>query len=393
MSLQSYQESFEKIKLFDSIDAVNDTVKDTMELRQNIDNAREKIELFNEREQTFAQQPSEWGNLDTLDKEFKPFYDLLDVAFNVGSMLQDWTNQPLANQDYESMDSNINAWHLSCFKLNKQLLSEEYNSTAEVAVAVRHKLEAFKEHMPLIKCITSEAITEEDWNEIKTLVKRDDLERDTITVQNFAEFKLHDYLVEIDEITSRAEKKHQLAKKLHIMKAEMKEFKLVLFSYKGKTFVLKGYDDINAKLDDQIVATQAMLGSSNMRGKLKVETRNWEMKLNQMSELIGEINKCQRTWMYLEPIFASDDIGKTMPNEAAMFKDVDTTWKTTMEAIDADPGILDLNDRDNINAQFLEANKKLDQIQNKLDAYLEEKSLVFPRFYFLDSQSLLMLLA
>lgn len=393
MSLQSYQESFEKIKLFDSIDAVNDTVKDTMELRQNIDNAREKIELFNEREQTFAQQPSEWGNLDTLDKEFKPFYDLLDVAFNVGSMLQDWTNQPLANQDYESMDSNITAWHLNCFKLNKQLLNEEYNSTAEVAVAVRHKLEAFKEHMPLIKCITSEAITEEDWNEIKTLVKRDDLERDTITVQNFAEFKLHDYLTEIDEITSRAEKKHQLAKKLHIMKAEMKEFKLMLFSYKGKTFVLKGYDDINAKLDDQIVATQAMLGSSNMRGKLKVETRNWEMKLNQMSELIGEINKCQRTWMYLEPIFASDDIGKTMPNEAAMFKDVDTTWKTTMEAIDADPGILDLNDRDNINAQFLEANKKLDQIQNKLDAYLEEKSLVFPRFYFLDSQSLLMLLA
>jgi dynein heavy chain, axonemal len=97
--------------------------------------------------------------------------------------------------------------------------------------------------------------------------------------------------------------------------------------------------------------------------------------------------------MYLEPIFASDDIGKTMPNEASMFKDVDTTWKTTMEAIDSDPGILDLNERDNIIVQFQDANKKLDLIQNKLDAYLEEKSLVFPRFYFLDSQSLLMLLA
>jgi dynein heavy chain len=52
--------------------------------------------------------------------------------------------------------------------------------------------------------------------------------------------------------------------------------------------------------------------------------------------------------MYLEPIFASDDIGKTMPNEAAMFKDVDSTWKTTMEAIDNDPGIIELNERDNI---------------------------------------------
>jgi dynein heavy chain len=105
-----------------------------------------------------------------------------------------------------------------------------------------------------------------------------------------------------------------------------------------------------------------MLGSSNMRGKLLGETRNWEIKLNQMSELINEICKCQRTWMYLEPIFASDDIGKTMPNEAAMFKDVDTTWKTTMDAIDTEPGINDLNDRDNILPQFVEANKKLDQI-------------------------------
>jgi hypothetical protein len=68
--------------------------------------------------------------------------------------------------------------------------------------------------LPLIKCITSEAISEEDWNEIKTLVGRDDLERDTITVQGFGEFKLADYLIEIDEITSRAEKKYQLSKKL-----------------------------------------------------------------------------------------------------------------------------------------------------------------------------------
>jgi len=163
-------------------------------------------------------------------------------------------------------------------------------------------------------------------------------------------------------VTSRAEKKYQLNKKLQKMKADMKDFKIVLFSYKGKTFVIKNYDDINATLDDQIVATQAMLGSSNMKGKLKVETRNWEIKLNSMSELIAEMQKCQKTWMYLEPIFASDDIGKTMPNEAAMFKDVDTTWKTTMDAIDNDPGLIDLNDRDNITAQFLEANKKLDAI-------------------------------
>lgn len=132
----------------------------------------------------------------------------------------------------------------------KKKLDEDYPATAAVAVQVREKVDAFRTHLPLIKCITSEAISEEDWGEIKLLVKRDDLERDTVTVNLFGDFKLHDYLTEIDEITSRAEKKHQLLKKLQVMKSEMKEFKLTLFSYKGKTFVLKGYDDINAKLDD-----------------------------------------------------------------------------------------------------------------------------------------------
>jgi len=134
-------------------------------------------------------------------------------------------------------------------QLNKKL-NEDYPETAEVSVEVRGRLNTFSENLPLIKCITSDAITDEDWGEIKNLIKRDDLERETITVLGFADFKLHDYLTEIDEVTSRAEKKYQLAKKLQKMKAEMKDFKISLHNYKGKTFVIKNYDDINGILDD-----------------------------------------------------------------------------------------------------------------------------------------------
>jgi len=61
---------------------------------------------------------------------------------------------------------------------------------------------------------------------------------------------LHEFLEEIEEITMNAEKKMQLAKKLKAMKDEMKVFTISLFDYKGKTFVINNYDDINAKLDD-----------------------------------------------------------------------------------------------------------------------------------------------
>jgi dynein heavy chain len=93
----------------------------------------------------------------------------------------------------------------------------------------------------------------------------------------------------------------------------MKNFNLALGEYKKEPLKIVGFDDINAKLDDQIVGTQAMLGSSFMKGRLKVETEAWARRLNFMSELMEEVLKVQRTWMYLEPIFGSGDINQTMP--------------------------------------------------------------------------------
>lgn len=34
------------------------------------------------------------------------------------------------------------------------------------------------------------------------------------------------------------------------MRDEMKAFTMTLFAYKGKTFIIKAYDEANAKLDD-----------------------------------------------------------------------------------------------------------------------------------------------
>ncbi len=85
-----------------------------------------------------------------------------------------------------------------------------------------------------------------------------------------------------------------------------------------------------------------MLGSSYMKGKLKNETKIWETKLLGYSDLMEELLKTQRTWMYLEPIFSSGDIMNTMPLEGKMFNEVDTLWKNTMKKVEDEPCIMDL---------------------------------------------------
>lgn len=78
------------------------------------------------------------------------------------------------------------------------------------------------ENLPLIKCFSSEAITDEDWKEIQDVVKIPNLEREEVTVDKMNRFELNKYIEEIEEITMRAEKKFSLFKKLKLMKEEMK---------------------------------------------------------------------------------------------------------------------------------------------------------------------------
>lgn len=70
------------------------------------------------------------------------------------------------------------------------------------------------EQLPMIKCLTSEAILDEDWKEIQEVTKVSNLDRDELTVEKIKSLDLNRYLEEIEEITMKAEKKWNLNKKL-----------------------------------------------------------------------------------------------------------------------------------------------------------------------------------
>ena len=90
---------------------------------------------------------------------------------------------------------------------------------------------------------------------------------------------------------------------------------------------------------------------------------------------------CQRNWLYLESIFSAPDIQRQLPAEAKMFMQVDKSWKDIMRKVYRLPNAFRASTQPGLLETFQQNNALLDQIQKCLEAYLESKCVVFPRYF------------
>ena len=93
-------------------------------------------------------------------------------------MLSEFSSSPLlqATFGFEEVDGYVVGWQKTLFKLSKHLDNEDHPDAADAATAFKKKVDEFSLNLPLMKCVMSEALHDEDWNEIKKAVG--DLELD-----------------------------------------------------------------------------------------------------------------------------------------------------------------------------------------------------------------------
>jgi dynein heavy chain len=367
-------------------ETVNKLMDEILEAKVQGDN-------FNMREKVFGFAQTDYVVLDTFLEDLTPFYKLWNMVSDFHNSKNDWLHGEFKDLDGKKIEEDMTDWWKSSYKLAKTL-DTDFGEVAACAFKLREETTEFRNHLPVIQSLASKALKHRHWEALSELLGKNIDPQDDLTLNQLLELDAATHIEEILEVTIAAEKEYNLEKTLDNMQKEWESLDFEVKPYKESgTFVVGGIDDIVTLLDDHIVKTQTMRGSPYIR-PIEKECKNWEYKLKYAQGLLDAWIACQRTWMYLEPIFGSEDIMRQLPTEARRFNGVDNLWRKTLAETHQDPNFMNQSDPEKrLEEKFVKANEKLEEITKGLNDYLEMKRLYFPRFFFLSNDELLEILS
>ena len=385
----------DRIERFKNVEDTTDLVRITSEA-QDIDSALREAAAqahdFHERQEALGFVKTDYSVLDELVAGCESFMRLWSCVADFEASRTSWLTGPFSDLQADKVDAAITEWWSLSGKLTRQF-EESHPNVSAVAASLRVKTAEFKTLMPFVKCLASPALKWWHWDEISDAVGKP-IENDAdLTLQRLLDEGVRDFMADIEDISVKAEKEHALVLQLDAMQQEWEDIAVEVKAHKNTgTYIIGGIDDIEQVLDDHLVKTQTMMGSPYVH-HVKDKAAAWERTLSYISEVLEEWLRLQRTWMYLEPIFASDDINRQMPAEGRRFANIDRMYRGALaETVDS-PGLLQVSRRRELAGAFAEANAALDKIQKNLNDYLETKRQAFPRFYFLSNDGLLEILS
>lgn len=389
--LDSYIKQLDEFRTFSDMEEVPKYLKTCQKLMAKLEAVGEKISTFNKEEELMGWPATSISALqDTIDK-LTPYQSLYNIICGFHDSYEEWMHGSLLKLNAEQAEETVTTMWRTLYTLN--MAFENNPAIGALVTHIQQEIEQLKVHLPLMRALCNPGMRERHWIAISEVTGVQIIPDEETSIGSLIEQNFEHYLERIDMVSATASKEFSFEKALQKMLNDWKDVIFNIAAYRDTgTYILSAIDDIQTLLDDHIVKTQTMRGSPFIK-PFEDQTKTWESRLLTMQEGLDEWLKVQSTWLYLEPIFSSEDIMRQMPQEGKRFQNVNKLWKEVMQRVSEDPHVVIVFEMESLVDRLKSANSDLELVQKGLNQYLEVKRLFFPRFFFLSNDEMLEILS
>nr|KAF6399683.1 dynein axonemal heavy chain 14 [Molossus molossus] len=305
------------------------------------------------------------------------------------ALFQRWRSSALRDIDVESVQRNV----AKCMSVISAL--EKGLPRNNMVMYLKQSVTSFKQELPIITALGNPCLKPRHWAALQEIIGKSVSLDKNCTVENLLMFKMYQYESEINEISISATHETALEKMLFkiIDLWNTTPLHLVLHhTENGSVLIISSLDDLLSQLEESQVILATVKGSSFIK-PIKGLVDEWDQKLTLFSYTLKEWVNCQRSWLYLEPVFNSLEIKRQLSAEAELFSQVMSMWKNIMLKIQNKLDALQIATSAEVLEILKDCNVSLEHIKKRLEEYMEIKRVIFPRFYFLSNAELLAILA
>ncbi|XP_072521546.1 dynein axonemal heavy chain 1 [Salminus brasiliensis] len=394
----NFQERLESLQMvvagfsaYSDVNRAHEVANEVRRIGKQLKESQTMAQVYNNRERLFGIPVTNYERLQKLIRDFQPFQELWLTASDWLRWHESWLNDPLSTIDAEQLERNVNDAYKTMHKCVK--LFKDIPACQDMASYIRGIIENFRPFIPLFQGLRNPGMRSRHWELLSERIQMNVKPKASLTFSRCLELGLQQHVDEIAHVAEVAGKEYGIEQALDKMQQEWSSVEFEVLPYKETgTYILKSPEEASQLLDDHIVMTQSM-SFSPYKKPFEDRINSWESKLRMTQDVLEEWLTCQRSWLYLEPIFSSDDINRQLPLEGRRYQTMERTWRKVMKGANDNRQVIELCPDTRLLDSLRDCNKLLEQVQKGLSEYLETKRGAFPRFYFLSDDELLEILS
>lgn len=249
------------------------------------------------------------------------------------------------------------------------------------------------ELMPIVSALRAPFL-ETHWKMLREFLGEQFEITDTLTLSSLKKFKIKEFAEEIQSISIQASQENELMNQLKGIVELWEEMEIPLQQFREKDlYILGDIEEFTLNLEDSLSKISLISGNRYIT-PLRDEVNLWRTYLTTVHEVLEEWATLQKTWMYFSAIFASQDIKRRLASESQTYESVDKFYRHFMKRVNLNNNAIKIMVTEGkLLEQLKKFNNSLEVVQKNLSQYLEDKRVIFPRFYFISDDELLKVLA